>query len=164
MQCTKISTLVCIMSVIKKHEGNYSYASQNKYLELLKNIHKINISRRQLNYHLRDMENEGFIKRIKRHVRGEKGMLITKTTAICMTIKGYFFLAKKGIAWALKKAKELTKNAVAEQVSATAAKHIHIKNAETCGQDSLALKAREARKHGVSLYNLLLHNAKNLQT
>jgi hypothetical protein len=51
----------------------WCYPSQDKLVSLLARYHGIRISRRTLNRWLRELESSGFIRRIRRHRRGEDG-------------------------------------------------------------------------------------------
>jgi len=107
MNTSKISVLITCAAVIRKYEGNWSTASQNKILDLLKRYHDIKIKRRQLGYHLADLRKEEFIKTIKRHRRDPDGTIVYNSSATCLTIKGCLFLYRKGVVWALKHMKKL---------------------------------------------------------
>lgn len=155
MQCSKYSTMICIMSIIKTHNGNWSTASQQTYLEKLQDIHGVKIGRRQLNYHLADLEKEELIKRQKRTGRNENGTLYRKTTAICITLKGYIFLAKKGISWAWKKIKELKKKYMPHETTAACSEKEKDPITQPQQTDSLKEKIAEARKAGVPLIKFL---------
>lgn len=96
---TKTAVLITVAAVVKKYGKFYSYASQKKLLELLKEHHGIIIGRRQLNYHLGDLEQAGLIKRQRRNHRKTDGTLCLLSTAICITIKGANRLWKIGIEW-----------------------------------------------------------------
>jgi len=107
MNTSKISVLITCASVIRKYKGNWSTASQNKILELLKKYHDVKIHRRQLGYHLADLRSEEFIRTIKRHRRDRDGTIRYNSSATCLTIKGCLFLYRKGVEWALKHMKKL---------------------------------------------------------
>lgn len=110
---SKTSLLVTIAHVIKVHDNNWCYATQSKLIELLAQHHQVDIKQRQLNYHLRDLRDAGFIKTIKRTRREEDGTLTLMSSATCLTIKGCLRLFQLGMAWALrhlKKLKALLKN------------------------------------------------------
>lgn len=107
MNTSKVAVLVTHASVIKKYKGNWSLASQQKVLDLLKKCHDIIIKRRQLGYHLADLRAEGFIKTIKRHRRDPDGTVCLLSSATCLTMKGCVFLYRLGQTWALKHLRNL---------------------------------------------------------
>lgn len=107
MNTTKISTLITLAKIIQKHKGNWSYASQLKILDLLKQHHKITINLRALNYHLADLRRLGLIRSYKRHHRNPDGTCTLLSSATALTIKGCTYLYTKGFAWALKQLRYL---------------------------------------------------------
>jgi len=106
---TKVATFVTISKIIQKHNTNWSYASQNTYLNLLTLFHNIEIRRRMLNYHLADLRRQGLIKTWRRTKRNEDGTLCLLSSATCLTMKGALFLYKLGSLWALRHYKALKK-------------------------------------------------------
>jgi len=109
MNTSKISVLVTCAGVIRKHKGNWSTASQNKILDLLKAFHNTAIKRRQLGYHLADLRKEGFIKTIKRHHRDPNGTIHPTSSATCLTMKGCHVLFRLGQTWAMRHFNKLRK-------------------------------------------------------
>jgi len=107
MKNTKYAILIVIAHVMWKHKSVWCYAAQAKMLELLSKYHKVEISRRQLNYHLRDLRDQGLIKSWKRHHRNEKGQIILLSSATCLTIKGCVYLVRKGVTKAVRHLKVL---------------------------------------------------------
>lgn len=101
MKTTKLAVLITHASIIKKYNGNWSYASQQTVLNLLKTCHDTVIKRRQLGYHLADLREEGLIKTIKRSKRNEDGTLCLLSSATCLTMKGCVFLYRLGLTWAM---------------------------------------------------------------
>ena len=93
---TKISLLTTIGHIIDKYTSNYCTASQAKLLDLLKNIHGIDIKRRCLNYHLHDLRESGLIISIRRTWRRKDGTLCLRTSATCLTADGWSQLARLG--------------------------------------------------------------------
>lgn len=106
---TKIATFVTISKVIQKHNTNWSYASQNTYLNLLLSHHNIHIHRRMLNYHLADLRAQGLIKTYRRTHRNDNGTICLLSSATCLTMKGALSLYKMGNLWALRHFKSLKK-------------------------------------------------------
>jgi len=70
-----------------KKKGGYSEASQAGILKLLSQIYGVTICRRTLNYHLRNLEDAGEIKRIRRHKKGPFGKIQFHTTLIVVQQK-----------------------------------------------------------------------------
>lgn len=99
MQLTKFSLLTTISAIIRKYKGKYCYASQERFLELLEEIHGIKIKVRALNKHLHDLRAEGLIISRKRIRREEDGTLCLETSATCITIAGYELLIREGAEW-----------------------------------------------------------------
>jgi len=102
MRNTKTQTLSTIAGVIKKYKKNWCYASQDKIVELLLNWYDTEIRVRALNYHLADLRSWGMIKSKRRTHRLKDGTLCLKTTATCITPRGYYELWKLGSEWAKK--------------------------------------------------------------
>lgn len=109
MHHSKTAFLVTLSQIIRKGEKNYSYASQSAYLDLLKQIHHIEINDRCLRKHLLDLVKQGYIKSVRRWGRSKDGTIHNKTSAICLTPKGCMYLCKQGIQWAYAHLKKLTK-------------------------------------------------------
>ncbi len=63
-------------------------------LEILKDYYHVDICRRTLNYHLRDLENDKYIKRIKRHSRGLEGQIQFATSITSLLKPALKALAK----------------------------------------------------------------------
>lgn len=109
MQLTKFSTLTTVSKVIQAHRKDWCYAAQQTLLNLLKKFHNIAIGRRMLNYHLADLRKEGLIKTYGRIHRREDGTICLLSSATCLTLKGAYYLYKKGNSWALRHFKALKK-------------------------------------------------------
>ena len=73
MTSQKESILMTLVGVAQKHNKAYCWISQNRQLELLSKYHSWNISRRTLNRRLKELEVEGYIIRIRRHIKGPDG-------------------------------------------------------------------------------------------
>ena len=71
----------------QKGGKNYCWPSQTKVIEILNNVHGISISRRTLNYHLRALEDNGFIRRIRRIKRDKNGRINFNSTLYCLLNK-----------------------------------------------------------------------------
>lgn len=104
---SKTSLLVTVGSIIRKYEGNWCYAGQTRILELIKDIHGIDIKRRQLNYHLADLREGGLIRTIKRTRRNADGTITLLSSATCLTQKGCWRLIQLGVRWAISHLRKL---------------------------------------------------------
>lgn len=87
--------LVTLFSIQEKYNKPYCFPSQNKLLILLKNNYGLSVCRRTLNYHLRDLENNGFLSRKRRIKRSPDGTLSLATSLYFMTKQAYSYL--KGV-------------------------------------------------------------------
>jgi hypothetical protein len=157
MQLTKYSLLTSISLIIRKYKGNYCYASQQRFLELLEEFHGIKIKVRALNKHLADLRKEGFIKSQKRSTRNEDGTLCLATSATCITIKGYYLLVAEGVDWCKGILYQLKK----KYMTWFEKKEEEGKKGETlpCVSpvDALKEKINQAKAEGKTLYEKLLN-------
>lgn len=160
MQLTKYSILVTIGKVIEKHKGNYSYASTNTILELLNKYTKIAICKRTYYQHMRDLREEGMIMSHRRYGRQDDGKVYNKTSAVCITIKGYVQLALRGWKWALSMAKQLRKKFVPQQTGADLVIVKSNASAEKKEADTTKAIAQKVIAEGISLYDYLLNESK----
>lgn len=153
MQLTKYSLLVTCAKIIEKYKGNYSYASTATILDLLKTIYKINIGKRTYYEHMADLRKSGLIKSIRRYGRKEDGKLYNRTSAVCITIKGYIQLASRGWKWAWSMVKKLKQKVIPEKPEP--AKQIIAQNTESEKKEADTLKevANQAIKEGLSLWD-----------
>lgn len=89
-----ISTILCGLAI---HNGKkYCFPSQKKIMELLEGRLGIKISIATLNRWLRVMEDEDYIKRIRRNSRGENGKILFKSTVYIIKYKALNILQKAG--------------------------------------------------------------------
>lgn len=109
MKNTKYAILLTVFFVMRRYKSFWCYSSQMHMLELLEKYHRIKISRRQLNYHLRDLRAEGHLKTWKRHKRDKFGRINLETSASCITLKGCYYLVRKGVSLAIFHMKQLRK-------------------------------------------------------
>ena len=71
-----------------QHSGkDYCWPSQSKIIDILNTVHGISISRRTLNYHLKALETNGFIRRMRRIKRGPSGQINFNSTLYCLMNK-----------------------------------------------------------------------------
>lgn len=89
--------LCTINGLNRKHGKNYCYPSQKKFLWLMKKFYSIKRSRATLNRWLRVMEDEGYIKRVRRHTKDKIRGYIFKSSLYSITLKGYKKLRSMGI-------------------------------------------------------------------
>jgi len=90
---TKIAILETLAALQRKYGKSYCFPTQYRLLELLKDHHKIILSRRALNYALREIEDAGLINRKRRIRKGPQG-LIFNSTLYFFQKAGYVFLNK----------------------------------------------------------------------
>jgi len=84
-----------IINYLSSHfNKKYCYPSQNSLLDLLKRHHGIEISRRSLNYHLRFLEDNGFIHRVRRIPKKTGEAWLFKSTMYWLKKKAYGMLSK----------------------------------------------------------------------
>jgi len=92
----------------------YSEASQEKILKLLKRYYKTEICRRTLCYHLHELEEKEYIRRIRRHVRGPNGKPLFHTTIVILKRRALKFLARlaqwfRKVKWKVYRREEIDK-------------------------------------------------------
>jgi hypothetical protein len=80
MESQKEAILMTLIGVAKCHNKAYCWVSQKRQLELLNKYHSWNISRRTLNRRLRELEDEGYFVRVRRHIKAQDGHLIFRST------------------------------------------------------------------------------------
>lgn len=157
MQLTKYSILVAIGKIIEKHGENYSYASTKTILELLAKYTQIKIAKRTYYAHMADLRKEGLIKSIRRYGRETDGKIYNRTSAVCITIKGYVQLALRGWKWALSMAKKLRKKFVPGKTEPSQQIIMSNKVEEKKEADTTKEVAKQAIAEGLSLYQYLLN-------
>jgi len=89
--------LCTINGLNRKYGKNYCYPSQNKLLLLLKNFYEVTRSRATLNRWLRVLEDEKYIKRVRRHTKDKIRGYIFKSSLYTITLKGYKKLRSMGM-------------------------------------------------------------------
>lgn len=159
MQITKYSILCTIAKIIEKYGKNYSYASTANTLELLSKYQKIEICERTYYQHMEDLRNEGLIKSQRRYGREQNGRIYNRTSAVCITIKGYLQLAIRGWKWALNMAKKLRLKFKPHKKEQPQILITTDKESEKKESDSLQDIVNKAKQEGVSLYTYLLGKA-----
>lgn len=109
MHHAKTSYLITVAKILQKGGKNYCNSSQGRTLELLKNIHGIDIKVRCLKKHISELVEQGYIKSIRRYKRHDDGTCIGLPSAVCLTVKGCSYLYKQGVQFALQILKKLSK-------------------------------------------------------
>jgi len=89
-----IATLHALNSKYKKL---YCYPSQVKILDLLESRQGVKIAIATLNRWLRDLEDKGYIIRVRRIKRDKKRGILFKSTLYKITIEGYHALKMTGV-------------------------------------------------------------------
>jgi len=77
-----------------KYNKKYSFPSQNTLLSNLKLFHRIHISKRTLNRHLRKLEDNYFIYRLRRISKNPAGCLTFNSTLYSLSKKSFLFLSR----------------------------------------------------------------------
>jgi len=85
----QLSILLTLANLVKTNRTTYCTPSQQAILQLISRIHGLERKRRALNYALRQLEQRGYIQRIRRISRGKDGRLKTKPTLYIVTRKGW---------------------------------------------------------------------------
>lgn len=160
MQLTKYSILVTIGKIIEKYGQNYSYASTKTMLENLRKYTKIEITKRTYYQHMKDLRDEGLIKSQRRYGREPDGKIYNRTSAVCITIKGYVQLALRGWKWALSMAKKLRQKFVPQKTIPTYEIIPQNLDAEKKEADTTKAIAQKVIAEGISLYDYLLKESK----
>lgn len=109
MKATKYATLLTTYKVMKAHNKYWSTVTRAKLIYLLEKYHTTKIGKRALNYHLKDLRDEGLIKTYRNWGRFKDGTIYLKASSHCITVKGYRLLMVMGVREAYKRIKELTK-------------------------------------------------------
>jgi len=77
-----------------KYKKRYSFPSQNTLLANLKRFHKIEISKRTLNYHLKKLEDNFYIYRLRRISKNPAGCFVFNSTLYSLAKKSYLFMSR----------------------------------------------------------------------
>ena len=96
MTSQKEAILMTLVGVAQTHNKTYCWVSQNRQLELLKKYHSWNISRRTLNRRLKELVQEGYILRIRRHIEGPDGSPRFNSTLYKFKAKLFIMLKRMG--------------------------------------------------------------------
>ena len=96
MRSQKEAILMTLVGVAKTYNKAYCWISQNRQLELLSKYHSWTISRRTLNRRLKELVAEGYIIRVRRHIRDPQGGLRFNSTLYKFTAKLFIWLKRLG--------------------------------------------------------------------
>ena len=94
MESQKEAILGTYFAVAQKYKKPYCYPAQAYTLVLLAKRHRIYISLRTLNRRLRELEDEGYIKRTRRHREGEGGKMIFNTTLTHLKARAFDWVSR----------------------------------------------------------------------
>lgn len=90
--------ILCTINALnKKHGKSYSFPSQNRFMWLMKTYQRVKRSRSTLNRWLRVVEDEGYIKRVRRHTKDKIRGYIFRSTLYSIKHKGYLKLKSMGV-------------------------------------------------------------------
>lgn len=89
--------LATLHALNRKYNKLYCYPSQVKILELTSAYQGLDIAIATLNRWLRDLEDKGYIIRVRRIRRDKKLGIIFKSTLYKITLVGYFALKRTGV-------------------------------------------------------------------
>ncbi|RLF86672.1 hypothetical protein DRN34_03165 [Thermococci archaeon] len=90
-----IAILTLLINLCANYKKNYCYPSQDWILSTLADKYKIYISKRTLNYHLRLLEDLGFIQRKRRISRAKNGTLQPKSTLYILAKKAFTYIKNR---------------------------------------------------------------------
>jgi len=96
LESQKESILLTLVGVAKCHNKPYCFVSQNRQLQLLSKYHSWNISRSTLNRRLKELEDEGYFIRIRRHKEGQDGKIQFASTLYKFKAKLFMWLHRIG--------------------------------------------------------------------
>ncbi len=92
MQSRAEAILSSLFGVAVHYDKKYCYPSQGKLLQLLRDYHGVDISRRTLNRDLLDLVSDGYIKRLRRIRRIPSGSIQFTSTLYKFTAKAFIWL------------------------------------------------------------------------
>ena len=111
MDSTNQAIIQSFFYICKQTRTGYVRISQERMLEILSTYYGIDVCRRTLNYHLRDLEDGDFLRRIRRHRRGDHNQILFHTSINILQKKALKFLASlaywfKKVGWKVRCAPE----------------------------------------------------------
>lgn len=95
MESQKAGILETYFAVCQKYEKPYCFQSQKYTLVLLEKYHKITISLRTLNRRLRELEDSGFISRVRRHRAGDHGKIVFNSTLSKLRARAFDWFSRR---------------------------------------------------------------------
>ena len=98
---TTAAILETLVGMASKYRKEYVYPTHKTLLDRLERYHQVKVSKRTLVYHLRRLELEGFIQRIRRIRRGKDGRLEGRATLYKLAKK-----ARRWVKWICKMARD----------------------------------------------------------
>jgi len=94
----KAMPLVALLFGLSSHHGKrYCFPAQRKILDLLWNRSALKMSIATLNRWLRVVEDEGYLRRIRRTRRDKKLGMVFQSTVYVVTYQGYMLLHRAGV-------------------------------------------------------------------
>jgi flavorubredoxin len=96
-----LAVVETLFKVMERYQKNYCTPSQEHILRLLAKYHGVVICRSTLNVWLKDLADEHWIKRYRRHYRNEKGQSFFRSTAYYLQQKAINYLNSL-VKWARK--------------------------------------------------------------
>ena len=88
----------CILQAVawlsRRRDKGYCYPSQVALVKILSSTYHIKRCRRTLNYHLSDLERQGYIRRIRRTHEGENRQPVFASTIYALKKRGLALLGK----------------------------------------------------------------------
>lgn len=94
MESQREAILIAYFAVAQKYQKAYCFPSQRNTLRLIKKYSKIEISLRTLNRRLRELEDEGYITRTRRHREGEKRKIVFNTTLTHLRARAFDWVSR----------------------------------------------------------------------
>jgi GH43 family beta-xylosidase len=92
MTARKDAILFALAGVCRKHNKGYCYPTQKHIMYLVKKWNKIEMCRSTVNRLLRELEDEGWFVRIRRHRKGPCGKILFASTLYKLKSKLYKYL------------------------------------------------------------------------
>ena len=94
---TKPALMITVFYCIGQGKSHYTVAAVDTFLKLLKDHHNIRIRRRWMFQCLRDLLDQGYLKRRPRHLNDGNGLVTQIPSMISFTLKGVAWLVKMGV-------------------------------------------------------------------
>jgi len=98
---TKPATMITLFFSTGQGKSHYTVAAVDTLLKLLKNHHNIRIKRRWFFQLMRDLIDEGYLKRHARHDYDPNGLVSQKPSMVIFSLRGIVWLVKMGVAGAV---------------------------------------------------------------